>query len=168
MGKHGTGKIEKNCEVCSNIFSGRVDRPSRFCSKSCSSSAKPRLFLRIKKNCLVCGGEFEIKKYRNETALYCSNECRRKRMPSKENHKNWKGGISERPYEVRKKIKQLLALYGKCSDCAGIDDLQGHHIKPYCDFPELGCNDDNIVILCCHCHAKRHPEIQGFILKGVI
>jgi hypothetical protein len=145
MGRHGTGKIEKNCEVCHKSFSGRIDRPSRFCSKTCSSSAKPRLFLRIKKNCLVCGNEFEVKKYRKETALYCSNECRRKRMPFKDSHINWKGGVSERPYKVRKKIKQLVELHGRCSDCNGNDNLQGHHIQSYSDFPELGCNDDNIV-----------------------
>jgi len=24
------------------------------------------------------------------------------------------------------------------------------------------------VILCCHCHAKRHPKIQEFILRELV
>ena len=44
--------------------------------------------------------------------------------------------------------------------------LQGHHIKPYSEFPELGCDENNIVILCISCHAFQHPEISIFILKG--
>src|SRR5574343_1637946 len=98
MGKHGTGKILKICLKCNKEFYARVDRIGKFCSKSCSSASKPKRYLRQEKICAICNKSFIVKRYRLETALYCSTECRRKNMPSKENHINWKGGISERPY----------------------------------------------------------------------
>lgn len=165
MGKHGTGKVLKICLNCSKEFYARKDRIGRFCSKSCCSSFLPKRFLRVKKNCEVCKKEFEIKKYRINTALYCSSECRRTRMPKKENHPSWKGGISERPYKVRKIIEQIKVVINKCQKCESKDNLQGHHIVPFAERPDLGCDKNNILILCSLCHSKEHPDIENFIRR---
>jgi 5-methylcytosine-specific restriction endonuclease McrA len=89
-------------------------------------------------------------------------------MPYGENHPKWKGGISERPYKVRCLIRNLIKYKGKCKECEVTEDLQGHHILPYSQWPELGAVEENIEILCKGCHSKRHPEIESFILKGAI
>jgi 5-methylcytosine-specific restriction endonuclease McrA len=167
MGKWGTGKVERQCLACKTIFNARHDRPGFFCSKSCSSSKKLQKSYKTEMNCKVCNKGFIVRRYRVNTALYCSNECRRKRMPSGENHPKWKGGISERPYKIRCLIRKLIKQYVKCKDCNGVNQLQGHHILPYSEWPELGDIKENIEILCMECHSKRHPEIGNFILKGV-
>lgn len=167
MGKHGTGKVLKACMKCQKEFYARVDKPGLFCSKSCAGMCKIQKTNKIKKICLICLTEFIVKGYRKDTAKYCSSDCRRKNMPSGKRHVDWKGGISERPYKVRKKIKKLIALKNFCNECGKKEVLQGHHIKPYSEFPELGCDDENIVVLCCYCHALKHPDIKDFILKGV-
>lgn len=84
-----------------------------------------------------------------------------------QNHPKWKGGISERPYKVRKTIERLLKESKECKDCKSKEALQGHHIIPYSTNPKLGCDVNNIEILCVYCHAKRHPDLKEFILKGI-
>lgn len=167
MGKRGTGKILKMCHKCNEEFYARVDRPGIFCSKSCMGKSIIQKTNKIEKICKICSVNFIVKGYRKDSALYCSNECRRKNMPSKENHVNWKGGVSNRPYNVRKIIKKRISIEGKCRECSSRKLLQGHHIKPYSEFPELGCDENNIIILCINCHALKHPDITDFILKGI-
>src|SRR5271163_1226549 len=107
MGEWGSGKVKRTCRYCNKEFEARHDRPGIYCSRSCGSSGKPKINLRIGKRCAVCNEEFIIKRYRQESALYCSVECRRKRMPKKESHPNWKGGIA-RTWLSKKIIKQLI------------------------------------------------------------
>lgn len=165
MGKWGTGKVEKECLKCNKVFLGRKDRLGKFCSKSCGSSFKPKRYLRIWKKCQVCFLEFEVKKYREKTALYCSSLCRQKRMPKKENHPNWKGGIA-RTWKSKNIIKRLVQQKGKCEMCRSVKFLQGHHVIPYSEDKNLIEDENNIQILCINCHALQHPKISSFILKG--
>lgn len=167
MGKWGTGKILRICKQCDKKFHSRHDRLGYFCSKSCAGKNKPKKYLRVIKICDVCLKDFEVKKYRENSALYCSNECRRKRMPSKENHVNWKGGIV-RTWESKVLIKRLIKLRKECENCHSKKYLQGHHVIPYSKNKELQSCENNIQILCRLCHAKKHPEISNFILKGII
>lgn len=167
MGKWGTGKILKNCEHCKIQFYARHDRLGKYCSKSCSSSHTPKRYLRVKKNCKVCGVEYEIKRYRINTSLYCSIQCRKKQMPSKEKHPNWKGGISNRTYESKKIIKKLILEVGKCEECGVLENLQGHHKIPYSENKELREDINNIQVLCVLCHSNKHPMHSNFILKGI-
>lgn len=167
MGKWGTGKIIKICEFCKKEFHSRVDRIGKYCSKSCGSSGKPKRFLRVKKNCDVCLKEYEIKLHRKDISKYCSHECRRKMMPKKENHPRWKGGVS-RTWGSRKMIKKMKRVIGKCEICEVKENLQGHHVIRYSECNDLREEEKNIQILCIKCHAKQHPEIGNFILRGLV
>lgn len=165
MGKWGTGKILKICFRCKKEFYARKDRLGKFCSRSCGSAFKPKVYLRIWKKCEVCSSDFEIKRYRKDSALYCSVGCRRKRMPAKESHPRWKGGL-DRTWESKALIKKLIKEKGKCEECNSKNELQGHHIVEYSKNKVLGNEITNIKILCIQCHAKKHPQISNFILKG--
>lgn len=165
MGKWGTGKEERKCNKCGKEFLARKDRPGLYCSKSCASSCKKQKNFRIEKNCEVCLKAFIVKRYRINTALYCSSECRRMRMPKKENHPNWKGGIS-RTWLSKKIIKDLIEERKECNMCKSTKYLQGHHIIPCSVNKDLQENPSNIEILCRSCHAKKHPLLTNFILKG--
>ena len=166
MGKWGTGKLLRKCERCDKEFYSRRDRLGKYCSKSCVSK-KPGKSFKLKMICSVCSNEFTVKRYRKYSALYCSVECRRKRMPSKENHPRWKGGIN-RTWESKVLIKKLIKMRNKCELCGSIEKLQGHHIVPYSVDESLRSCENNIQILCIKCHANKHPDIEKFILKGII
>lgn len=165
MGKWGTGKVLKKCIQCEKEFLARQDRLGKFCSRSCGSKNKPKRYLRIKKKCMVCLKEFEVKRYRIYSALYCSYECRRKMMPKKENHVNWKGGKG-RTWNSKSLIKKLIMIKGKCDLCGCVDNLQGHHVIPYSKDKDLQECKDNIRVLCIKCHSNQHPGMEAFILKG--
>lgn len=166
MGKWGTGKVQKTCKECKIFFVGRRDRPSVFCSRNCADKGRFHFNHLIEKKCLVCGNIYKIKKYRKLISFYCSIECRRQRMPAKERHPNWKGGISQRPFKARKVINDLLKEIKSCQECGRKNNLQGHHIFSYSKHPDLIDKKENIIILCIRCHAKKHPEFSNFILKG--
>lgn len=169
MGKWGSGKIEKRCLKCNETFMARHDRPGKFCSKSCGSSFAPKRYMRVKKPCPICGKEHEVKRYRENDNTFCSHECSvewRARNMKGDKHFNWNGGISERPYGNRIGIKERRKKIKFCEECGSNHKLQGHHIIPYAERPDL-CNEiENIIILCVNCHAKKHPEIAHLILKG--
>lgn len=165
MGKWGTGKEEKKCNKCAKVFLARKDRPGLFCSKSCAASCRKQISFKIEKNCEVCLKLFIVKRYRVNTALYCSVDCRRKRMPKKDSHPNWKGGIS-RTWLSKRIIKNLIKEKGECEMCKSTKNLQGHHIIPYSINKDLQEDPNNIQILCRLCHAAKHPSLANFILKG--
>jgi len=48
-------------------------RDAKYCSKSCSNSATKRN--RVQKICSWCNSKFEVIKFRDGTAQYCSYEC---------------------------------------------------------------------------------------------
>lgn len=41
-----------------------------------------------------------------------------------------------------------------CQQCGNKENLECHHIKPQCDFPELALDIDNCITLCHECHTK--------------
>jgi hypothetical protein len=166
MGKWGTGKVLRKCRYCGIEFYARHDRLGIYCNRSCSRKDKPQKNFRILKSCTVCAKEFSVKRHRLKTALYCSPSCRRKRMPSGINHPRWNNGISERPHSSRQAIIELRKAIKECQKCNGNYRLQGHHIIPYAERPDLANQKENIVILCIFCHAKEHPKFANLILKG--
>jgi 5-methylcytosine-specific restriction endonuclease McrA len=126
--------------------------------------------------CAVCGRIFSYRKGSRGTHEYCSNPCRwkgdgKKREGikrlnwklRKDGHPNWKGGISDRPHEVREAVIRAKAAVGKCLRCGSVEHLQGHHKVAYSEHPELGKVEENIEVLCSVCHAKEHPEFAGMI-----
>jgi len=166
MRKRGTGKISKKCKHCNLEFLARHDRVGLFCSRSCASSCKPKQYFRVNKNCEICSKEFTIKRYRQKSALFCSVECRRAKMPKGESHHFWKGGVA-RSWSSRQLIKSLIIERGKCEECFSAINLQGHHVIAYSKNKMLQCDVNNIKVLCIRCHARKHPLIENFILKGI-
>lgn len=69
------------CPVCQKTFQPRTHE-TKCCSAECSyilRGATRRA--RVTKKCPVCGKSFEVRKYRDETAKYCSKECWSVRNP---------------------------------------------------------------------------------------
>lgn len=160
--------VSKVCLKCSVGFKARKDRPGLYCSRSCAGKDKNQISHKLNKLCEVCNKEFIVKRYRKDSALYCSNECRRKRMPKAAEHPMWKGGISERKYSSRKVIRNLKKCIAECQKCGSTNRLQGHHIIKHSENKDLANDQNNILILCISCHANEHPEIKNFILKGEV
>ena len=156
------GKIEKPCLFCGINFS---DYPSHidkrfFCSKNCFYKSRP-----IKLFCKYCGKEFFTYKTRVEkyNSKYCSLLCRIE-SNKKENHYNWRGGISPLNIVLRN-CKQGLdwknEVFKKnnytCQICGNRgSDLNAHHIRKFSEFPELRYNLDNGATLCVDCHKDIH------------
>lgn len=160
MGKSGTGKLKKTCLHCSKEFLARKDRPGKYCSMSCASKQKPHKKYRIKLKCKECSNEFEVKRYRAKSARFCSRKClainRGLRM-RKEKHPKWKGGITHRPFQIRKLNELKKIEIGKCEICGNQENLQAHHRHGYM------IDSSEIQILCLDCHAKQHPRLKNFI-----
>lgn len=160
MGKKGTGIVTKKCQECEKIFQCRHDRPGKFCSRSCSSKNKPQKSFRYTFSCKCCGKNAVAKRYRKNTAKYCSRKCLsivRGLSMRKENHPKWRGGISERSYEDRLLIENKKKEIGRCEVCGIEKNLEGHHINGY------GNDKMSIQILCVECHANKHPRYARFI-----
>ena len=166
MGKHGTGKVNKICDICKIEFLSRRDRLGKYCSKSCASKVAKKKVKRYSIICIGCSKKVELVKFRSLKASYCSNACRLKNLPVGENHPNWNGGSSERHSSTRLGIKELRKKINYCQKCYSKEKLQGHHIIPYSLRPDLVNDLNNIIILCRICHAKEHPKQANLILKG--
>lgn len=41
----------------------------------------------------------------------------------------------------------------RCLRCNVHGNIQVHHIRPYGDYPELLCDENNMISLCKHCHS---------------
>lgn len=114
----------------------------------------------VQYKCKNCSVIFERRKGYGGTGDYCSSKCRREHaLPKGESHPNWKGGIAKRPYKIRTIIENKKKQIGKCEECESIDNLEGHHILCWADYPDQRYNPDNIQILCHICHALKHPNI---------
>lgn len=166
------GSTELICGSCGKAFTrpnAHLRAKTLSCSRECAAKARPKKEkVLLNKTCKVCSRDFQIRKGRGGTGEYCSIKClsvwRGKKL-SKENHHNWKGGVSSRTFASRKAIRQKIALSGKCEVCGASDNLQGHHIEPYSNSPEKRDCLENIMCVCVKCHADLHPEFKGMILS---
>jgi len=178
-------KICKKCgkEFEKSIFCSRKEwRTKLYCSHSCANSinslgnkhavgmipfnkGKPGLsgknnprYIRVEKDCLECKKHFIVKKYREETALFCSKECA---------YKNKDRGLSTENEKIRRSLayrawRTLVFERDNytCQEC-GIKSgngkavyLQADHIKPFALYPELRFEVSNGRTLCILCHRK--------------
>lgn len=162
MGTWGTGKILKTCGNCSIEFYARKDRPGLFCSKSCSARKSKRKKSGPSLICKICSNLYYVKPYRKFTSVYCSRLCLAKGRGENmrgEKHPKWKGGVTERPFFSRQKIRQRKKDIGKCEECGSTEKLEGHHIHGF-------FNDGHqIIILCAECHSLKHPKLKNFIRR---
>jgi 5-methylcytosine-specific restriction endonuclease McrA len=165
--------ISRTCETCGKQFLVypchlRGGKGGRFCSVACRPAPR-RGRTMLGRVCQECGKAFQIRKGNGGPGKYCSISCaaiargRKRRGP---NHPFWKGGISERPFAIRKFIRDIIIERGRCERCGDTVCLHGHHKKSYKDFPALRYNLKNIEVLCVNCHAKEHPDLRNFILSN--
>jgi len=82
---------------------------------------------------------------------------------AKEKHWNWQDGITSDNKRVRNSTEYKLWKFAvfsrdnfKCVVCGTTKKIQAHHIKPFCDYPELRLDVDNGVTLCKKHHKKEH------------
>lgn len=136
---------------------------------------------RIEKICLICGNTFCVKKYREDSARYCSVECfdksrfgkipwnkgmvfihRGSFKPGKD-HLAWKGGKSREPYpfEWDKKIKLSIRQRDgfKCRNCS-ITEYEHFLLFGKClaihhvDYDKQNCSPDNLITCCVPCNTR--------------
>lgn len=112
---------------------------------------------RVLKNCKFCGNSFEVRKYRKETANYCSRKCKtddnfgltpiHERIRKSLQYENWRKSVFERD------------LY-TCQICGEVGGkLNADHIKRFSEYPELRLELSNGRTLCESCH--RLTETYG-------
>jgi hypothetical protein len=163
------------CQLCSKEFTTKAawhrKGAGKFCSRICSAKgkAKPKN-KHVDISCKNCGVIFKVKKYREHTAIACSNICRQTLWAKTyigNKSPNWKGGISDiRSIDKRtKEYKEWRdAVYSrdcytckKCKDSTG-SNLHAHHILNYSNHEDLRYCVDNGITLCNKCH---NPSIKG-------
>jgi len=164
--KKGTW-VQRVCQICGKIFYTRKcwlrnGKGGKYCSKECQLKAVhsiPR-DKKIEKICIVCNKKYKVKKYRAKNSKFCSKECYEKGrhliMPKGEKHPNWKGGISNRPFLIKKIHKKLKKAIGRCQICGRIDNLHVHHIEKWSENLEKRYDESNLIVVCSNCHAKLH------------
>jgi len=79
-----------------------------------------------------------------------------RKINSKENHPQWKGGISFESYTInwtetlKKSIRERD--HYTCYVCGKEPSIDVHHI----DYDKKNCNPENLIVLCRACHAKTN------------
>jgi len=160
------------CANCQKPFPFKYLRKGKIqlcCSKTCDKN------LLRKKNCIVCGKEYETK---GHVSKYCSSRCREStRSCTKATYecvmcdsefrakaRNNKGyfcsrkcsGYFKRIFGNHQtyRVKALTAYPLHCNRCLLDDEevLVAHHI----DHNPQNNNVDNLEILCANCHHKHH------------
>jgi hypothetical protein len=99
-----------------------------------------------------------------------TEECRRKMSAAKRgafigsDNPNWRGGIQIKDpdrnrYQSKMWVKAVKDRDGwKCVECGATDRLHAHHIKRWCDYPDLRYDMDNGKTLCHPCHEAAHGD----------
>jgi len=167
-------KIIKKCLICGEEFGvipSRKDR-AKYCSKLCLNMANRNYkhtetaILKIKKACTGC-------KISEKTRLKMRKaSTRRWQVPeywsqfSKENHFNWKGGISFEPYSInwtqtlKRSIRERDGYACQlCGKLQGDEAFSVHHI----DYDKKNCDPKNLVTLCRGCHTKTNYNREYWI-----
>jgi very-short-patch-repair endonuclease len=67
------GRVTKKCLFCQKVFTTTNHLKRKYCSRECSNNSKKK---RLERYCQICGKSFEIQKYQEKTAKYCSIKCR--------------------------------------------------------------------------------------------
>jgi hypothetical protein len=164
----GRGHTLLTCTSCGKEFSrpnAHIRSSTHSCSRECARKVrvkKPKTMLELV--CKKCGGAFQRRLGAGGTMEYCSIGCSTlATTPKREDHPNWKGGISARSHSTKSVIKKLIQSIGKCEKCGSTHSLQGHHKLPHSTHPELRDNPENIEVLCASCHSLEHPTLSNMI-----
>ncbi len=180
---HNNKQTESVCKQCGKITMRPpclLNRP--FCGVKCMGrwmSGKQRGKAhwnwqggKLKRNCIVCGKEFEfdkgeLKRSKN-SRIFCSQSCKAKYCSIKERNPNWKGGIQPEHLRIRnsKEAKEwkravLERDNHTCQKCEAIESLHIHHLKLFSKFKEDRFDIKNGLTLCAKCHYELHSKLQG-------
>ena len=148
------------CPVCGQEFRAVKDYKGKkavYCSKECWSRRASH-----EKVCPICGEKFKSSYSQNKK--YCSLECRNKAYKDRTGELSnfWEGGKT-----AKKKLLRTCADYKAwrlavfkrdnfiCQKCGKHStNLEAHHLKEVCNYPEQIFDIDNGVTLCHQCHKE--------------
>lgn len=165
--------VEISCDNCGNLFSVKPSRrkTARFCSNSCYNSVKSELFSgenaagweggRLSsKYCDFCDEEFHFYESREDTARFCSPDCRHRELSEL-----LSGDVQSvrNSAEYNRWRKSVISRDKECVECGESDNLHAHHIVPVEEDKSLATELSNGKTLCRECHSKKHPEIAHLI-----
>lgn len=145
-------KIIVKCDFCDREFkklSCQLNYKHHFCSISC----------RAKYTGQIINQTIEHREKLRQIALRNGNKPPEQK---KENHWNWKGGISRfnrgRDTEFCKWRKKIFSKFNYTCQICGIrgGQLSAHHIKEWALYPELRYDVENGQCLCYDCHMELH------------
>lgn len=147
------------CPVCGKEFRAiheYKERKSVYCSRECWSKRAT-----IINQCKYCNKDIKTTKSVNK--VYCSNKCRD--LDYRQTHKGelshfWQGGKTDerKKLQTSAEYKQWRDAVFKrdnytCQNCGKkTRDLEAHHIKEQCRYPELIFEVSNGLTLCHKCH----------------
>jgi len=162
------------CDVCGKEFyvnkwryrQNGGGRNPKYCSRECFGT-------KITKICLNCGKEFQVKRYRSDDAECCSVKCKNQlwsKSHKKENHPQWKGGISFEPYcplfnnEFKERVRAFFNhTCILCGEKQNGYKLPVHHV----DYDKHVCCNGNpplFVTLCRSCHTKTNNNREHWAM----
>jgi len=132
------GKVKVRCD-CGNIKVADSYSVKSGHTKSCG--------------CIISD---KLKKFRKDNPTF----------QTKENHPNWKGGVSSRRQclmatKEYKDWRTFIFTKDKytCQKCGRLGgELEAHHILPYSMYPDKVLDKDNGITLCKECHKKFHHK----------
>lgn len=140
--------LPKICPQCGVEFYSYPSQKRKYCSESCRSK-----YTKSPERNPAIGRKFSKEHRAKLSAIHIGLQAR-------ENHPNWKGGITpldriER-FKFRKTMQKLVFERDgyKCQICGDGGYLQVDHIKPWAEYPELRFEMDNCRTLCKDCHYK--------------
>ena len=113
--------------------------------------------------CSICGrDDFYNKKSLSNHRRWHNPTEKLIKSVTRENHPNWKGGISKINHIIRTSDKYKewrLSVFNRdnftCQGCEQVGGyLEVHHIKGFAKYPEFRFDINNGITLCKKCHIK--------------
>ena len=161
-----------NCSVCGEHAgikrSGDINRAHKrgakfYCARSCQKKPENT------RTCNWCGQQFQHcpQPGRDNRGKYCSRPCynawQKTEENAGENHPSYTGGNPGRDCSRQEYRRWREAVFARddftCQGCGTKGGrLRGHHIKPFCKYPELELVVDNGATLCYECHNVIHEQ----------
>lgn len=69
-------------------------------------------------------------------------------------------GSFRQSYVWKKKRSEIKQLYNNhCAVCGSTENCEAHHIISLSVLPQLRLDNDNLILLCSHCHKLAHNGI---------
>jgi predicted nucleic acid-binding Zn ribbon protein len=161
-------RTEKYCIVCNKKFYSGV---KQFCSSRCRGIGQRS---RVNKICIQCGGDFQVKKAREDSVKFCCKNCKDIYQVA-ENNPAYVHGNSNYPYpkEFNEKLREEIRERDmfKCQLCGKTQyennyKLDIHHI----DYNKDNCKPVNLIALCKKCHMLTNRDRiywLNFFTQGV-